>query len=74
MRRTVWKRSGVFGAAAPDLLFERLHLKLGDRLKLGSATFELQRQAGDRAGRVSDGFGFAPRLMISMTGLDAAQG
>ncbi len=41
---------GVFGAVAPDLLFERLHLKPGDRLKLGIATFELRAMAGHRAG------------------------
>ncbi len=36
------EKNGVFGAAAPDLLFERLGLKLGDRVQLGSASFELR--------------------------------
>ncbi|AMS39870.1 ABC transporter permease [Aminobacter aminovorans] len=63
------ERSGIFGAAAPDLLFERLNLKLGDRIKLGSATFELRAKLVTEPDAVSDGFGFAPRLLVSMEGL-----
>lgn len=66
------ERSGVFGAAAPDLLFERLNLKLGDRIKLGSATFELRAKLVTEPDAVSDGFGFAPRLLVSMEGLSAS--
>nr|WMC96844.1 ABC transporter permease [Aminobacter aminovorans] len=63
------ERSSIFGAAAPDLLFERLNLKLGDRIKLGSATFELRAKLVTEPDAVSDGFGFAPRLLVSMEGL-----
>ncbi len=66
------ERSGVFGAAAPDLLFERLSLKLGDRIKLGGATFELRAKLVTEPDAVSDGFGFAPRLLVSMEGLSAS--
>ncbi|WP_432286012.1 ABC transporter permease [Aminobacter sp. BA135] len=66
------ERSGVFGAAAPDLLFERLNLKLGDRIKLGSATFELRAKLVTEPDAVSDGFGFAPRLLVSMEGLSTS--
>ncbi|CAN7497966.1 ABC transporter permease [Aminobacter sp. LjRoot7] len=66
------ERSGVFGAAAPDLLFERLNLKLGDRIKLGSTTFELRAKLVTEPDAVSDGFGFAPRLLVSMEGLSAS--
>ena len=62
---------GVFGAAAPDLLFERLRLKLGQRIMLGSATFELRARIVTEPDAVSDGFGFAPRLMVSLDGLRA---
>ncbi|MBZ9662619.1 ABC transporter permease [Mesorhizobium sp. ESP-6-4] len=64
--------SGVFGAAAPDLLFDRLNLHIGDRLKLGSAIFELRARLVSEPDAVSDGFGFAPRLMISRQGLAAS--
>lgn len=66
------EKSGVFGAAAPDLLFDRLNVKIGDRLKLGSATFELRARLITEPDAVSDGFGFAPRLMVSTEGLAAS--
>ncbi|RVC79755.1 ABC transporter permease, partial [Mesorhizobium sp. M4A.F.Ca.ET.022.05.2.1] len=66
------ERSGVFGAAAPDLLFDRLNLKLGDRVKLGAATFELRARLVSEPDAVSDGFGFAPRLLVSTEGLAAS--
>ncbi|QOF69271.1 ABC transporter permease [Aminobacter sp. SR38] len=66
------ERSGIFGAAAPDLLFERLNLKLGDRIKLGSVTFELRAKLVTEPDAVSDGFGFAPRLLVSMEGLSTS--
>lgn len=66
------ENSGAFGAVAPDILFERLHLKPGDRLKLGNATFELRAMLTSEPDAVSDGFGFAPRLLISKEGLAAS--
>ncbi|MDX8539709.1 ABC transporter permease [Mesorhizobium abyssinicae] len=66
------ERSGVFGAAAPELLFDRLNLKLGDRVKLGGATFELRARLVNEPDAVSDGFGFAPRLLVSSEGLAAS--
>ncbi|AZO49975.1 MAG: FtsX-like permease family protein [Mesorhizobium sp.] len=66
------ERSGVFGAAAPELLFDRLNLKLGDRVKLGAATFELRARLVGEPDAVSDGFGFAPRLLVSTEGLAAS--
>lgn len=66
------ERGGVFGAAAPDLLFERLGLMVGDRLALGKATFELRAKLVNEPDAVSDGFGFAPRLLISLDGLQAS--
>jgi len=66
------ERGGVFGAAAPDLLFERLAIAPGARIKLGSATFELRAKITAEPDAASDGFGFAPRLMISQEGLAAS--
>ncbi|MEO5323201.1 ABC transporter permease [Mesorhizobium sp. CC13] len=66
------EKAGAFGAAAPDLLFERLKLKLGDRVMLGGATFELRAKLVTEPDAVSDGFGFAPRLLVSMEGLTAS--
>ncbi len=66
------ERDGVWGAAAPDLLFDRLGLKEGGRIRLGGATFELRARIVNEPDSVSDGFGFAPRLMVSMDGLRAS--
>ena len=60
------EHGGVFGAAAPDILFERLGLKVGDRIKVGSATFELRALLDKEPDAASDGFGFAPRLLVSL--------
>jgi putative ABC transport system permease protein len=66
------ERDGAFGGAAPDILFERLGLKPGGRLKLGSATIELRAVLTDEPDAISDGFGFAPRLMISQAAMAAS--
>lgn len=66
------EKAGAYGAAAPDLLFERLKLKPGDRLMLGGATFELRARLAAEPDAASDGFGFAPRLLISREGLAAS--
>jgi len=70
--RLFGEKNGVFGAAAPDLLFERLGLKPGGRLKLGTATFELRAKLVAEPDAVSHGFGLAPRLLISKEALAAA--
>ncbi len=62
----------VFGAAVAPLLLDRLGLQIGDQLLLGNATFELRAVIESEPDAVSDGFGFAPRLMLSVEGLEAA--
>ncbi len=64
--------NGAYGAAAPDILFARLHLKPGDRIMLGKATIELRARLVTEPDAVSDGFAFAPRLLISGPALDAS--
>lgn len=66
------QKDGVFGAAAPDLLFERLGVAPGTRVKLGNATFELRAKLVTEPDALSDGFGFAPRLLVSLEGLEAS--
>lgn len=65
-------RDSAYGAAAPDILFERLGLKLGDRILLGTQAFQLRARLVTEPDAISDGFGFAPRLLISLDGLRAA--
>ncbi len=66
------ERDGAFGAIAPDLLMQRLGVSIGDRLRLGNATVELRAELIAEPDAVSDGFGFAPRLMVSLDALRAA--
>ncbi len=66
------EKDGAFGAVASDLLFERLGLKPGDRIRLGTATFQLRAKIVSEPDAISEGFGFAPRLMVSMEGMRAS--
>lgn len=66
------ERGGAFGAAAPDILFDRLGLQPGDRIMLGDQAFELRAKIVSEPDAISDGFGFAPRLLLSLDGLKAA--
>lgn len=65
-------RNGVYGAAAPEIFLQRLGLAVGGQIRLGTATFELRAKLTGEPDAVSDGFGFAPRLLVSMEGLRAA--
>lgn len=63
---------GVYGVVAPAVFFDRLGLSLGDRFLLGSQIFELRGELIHEPDMVSEGLGFAPRLMVSLEGLAAS--
>ncbi|WP_157014492.1 ABC transporter permease [Mesorhizobium xinjiangense] len=63
---------GVYGAAAAPLLLQRLGLEPGAKVRLGAATFEVRAAIENEPDLVSDGFGFAPRFMVSLDGLRAS--
>ncbi|MEO4043720.1 ABC transporter permease [Hoeflea sp. CAU 1731] len=63
---------GRYGVAVAPLLLDRLGLARGDQLLLGNATFDIRATIDLEPDAFSDGFGFAPRLMLSQDGLDAA--
>lgn len=62
-------KDGVPGAAAPQLLFDRLGLAVGDRIRLGEAEVELRAVLAAEPDLASDGFGLAPRLLMGLDGL-----
>lgn len=66
-------KNGSFGAAAPQILFDRLQLKPGDKVLLGEAVFELRAVLVTEPDALSEGFGFAPRLLISTQGMAATK-
>lgn len=66
------ERDGAFGAVAAPLLFERLGLKPGAELLLGNARLRLTAALTGEPDALSEGFGFAPRLMVSREALQAS--
>jgi putative ABC transport system permease protein len=66
------ERDGAYGAVAADILFQRLDLAVGDRIMLGEQEFELRAELLNEPDAISDGFGLAPRLLVSMDGLRAS--
>ena len=58
--------------AMEGLLGERLGLKAGDRLKIGNAEFTIADVIVSEPDRLGEDFGFGPRVLMSMEGLEAA--
>jgi putative ABC transport system permease protein len=67
------ERDGAFGAAADSTLLARLDLKIGDRLTIGSATFQIRSVDGAEPDKLAGGVGFGPRFLISEAGLRATE-
>ncbi|WP_193174555.1 ABC transporter permease [Oricola nitratireducens] len=65
-------KNGLYGAAVEKILLERLGLSVGDRIRLGNATFRIRAVLTREPDAVSDGFAFAPRMLVSMDGLNAS--
>lgn len=61
----------TYGALAAPLLLERLGIRVGDELLLGTARIRITATLEREPDALSEGFGFAPRLMISVEGLEA---
>ena len=62
---------GVCGAAAEQSLLDRLHVRRGDLVKLGNATFRIMAVLDSEPDRISTGFTLGPQLLISAHGLPA---
>ncbi len=66
--------SGVaFGAAADATLLARLDLKIGDRVGVGSATFQIRSVVGAEPDKLAGGVGFGPRFLVSEAALRATE-
>ncbi len=62
---------GSFGVGVDPLLLSRLNMKIGDRLKLGSANLIVNATITTEPDRISDGLIFGPRVMLSQEALKA---
>ncbi|WP_291867873.1 FtsX-like permease family protein [Bradyrhizobium sp.] len=61
----------AFGAAADSILLARLDLKIGDRLTVGNATFQIRSVVVAEPDKLAGGVGLGPRFLISEAGLRA---
>ncbi|MHA7971351.1 ABC transporter permease [Rhizobium sp. CAU 1783] len=61
-----------YGAIAAPLLLERLGLAVGGEILIGKARFVITGTIVNEPDAISDGFGFAPRLLTSREALKAS--
>ncbi|MCR9136798.1 MAG: ABC transporter permease [Alphaproteobacteria bacterium] len=66
------EKDGLYGVAVAPLLLDRLGVSVGDTVLLGNAQFVIRAVIDSEPDALSDGFGFAPRLLMSQDGLGAA--
>jgi putative ABC transport system permease protein len=67
------EHDGAFGAAVDSTLLARLDLKLGDRVSIGSATFQIRSVVVAEPDKLAGGLGFGPRFLTSEAALRATQ-
>ncbi len=67
------ERDGAFGAAADSTLLARLDLKIGDRVTVGSATFQIRSVIDAEPDKLAGGVGLGPRFLVSEGALRATQ-
>ncbi|MGB3045406.1 MAG: ABC transporter permease [Xanthobacteraceae bacterium] len=65
------ERNGAFGAAVDPVLLARLGLKIGDRVNIGEAAFEIRSAVTLEPDKLAGGIGFAPRVLVSEEALRA---
>ena len=71
MAELLAERDGAFGAAVDSTLLARLDLKLGDRVTVGNATFQLRSVVSAEPDKLAGNVGLGPRFLISEAGLRA---
>lgn len=65
------QRDGVWGAVVERSLLVRLGVKLGDRIKIGDATYALRAVETAEPDRTTDIFTLGPRVMVAQASLAA---
>jgi putative ABC transport system permease protein len=62
---------GEYGAVAEQSLLDRLGLRLGETVRVGTASFRLRATVASEPARASGLFSFGPRLLIGRTAFTA---
>jgi putative ABC transport system permease protein len=65
------ERDGAFGAAVDSTLLARLDLKLGDRVTIGNAAFQIRSVVEAEPDKLAGNVGLGPRFLISEASLRA---
>ncbi|MGB3815740.1 MAG: ABC transporter permease [Shinella sp.] len=66
------RQGDAYGAVVAPLLLDRLGVAIGDEILLGTAKLTIVATLVREPDAVSEGFGFAPRLMVSQEALQAS--
>lgn len=66
------KNGDSYGVAVAQILLDRLGLKIGDRLLIGTTGFEIRAVIVTEPDALSEGFAFAPRVMVSRKAMSSA--
>lgn len=69
--QVIGEKEGTYGAAVAPLLLERLGLSMGDEILIGKSRFRITATIIAEPDAISDGFGFAPRILTSLEALRA---
>ncbi len=69
LQAALGKTDEVYSVVADQLLMDRLNIKAGDFIKLGTAQFRVGPAIVAEPDRISDGFMVGPRLMMSNAAL-----
>ncbi|TCL72800.1 ABC transporter permease [Rhizobium sp. BK251] len=64
--------SGIYGAVAAPLLLERLGISVGQEVLLGNTRLRITGTVANEPDALSDGFNFAPRLLVGRAALIAS--
>ncbi|WLR97218.1 ABC transporter permease [Shinella sumterensis] len=66
------RQGDAWGAIVAPLLLDRLNIAVGDEILLGNAKIKVTATMAREPDAVSEGFGLAPRLMLSQEALQAS--
>jgi putative ABC transport system permease protein len=65
------EHDGAFGAAVDSTLLARLDLRIGDRIMVGGATFQIRSLVVAEPDKLAGGLGLGPRVLVSEQALRA---
>jgi putative ABC transport system permease protein len=72
LRDALAARDGIYGMIADETLSAKLDIKLGDRIEIGTSSFELRAFLVSEPDKLAGGIGFGPRVTLSQDALRAS--